>query len=159
MPRHRQISRQSKVVTTLSAVVSVAGIASFGETLTVVATLYTSKKGDQDFSEKVRQPAQQQHREGRGSARVPAFLVSSLAKTHTRTRWLFLAGSIPGLMRGPGPGLTSAHGCSGLRSNEPVYPHSPASSLHRPQPQTPTWPRLAHLCAPLRGARYSLSTR
>ena len=49
----RQISRQSKVVSTRTAVVSVAGIASFGETLNVVATLYTSKKGDKDFSEKV----------------------------------------------------------------------------------------------------------
>jgi hypothetical protein len=33
----------------------VAGVASFGETLTIVATLYTSKKGSKDFSEKVRQ--------------------------------------------------------------------------------------------------------
>jgi hypothetical protein len=51
-----QIGRQSKskAVSTQPAGVSVAGVASFGESLTIVATLYTSKKGSKDFSEKVR---------------------------------------------------------------------------------------------------------
>jgi len=40
------------VVSTQSACVSIAGVASFGEALNLVATLYTSKKGGKDFSEK-----------------------------------------------------------------------------------------------------------
>eukprot|EP00962_Isochrysis_galbana_P005132 scaffold1405_cov93-Isochrysis_galbana.AAC.3 len=51
----RQVGRQTKslAVSTQPAGVSVAGVASFGESLTIVATLYTSKKGSKDFSEKV----------------------------------------------------------------------------------------------------------